>query len=53
MYSDGHSETNMVPENILQFSVLELHNSMVSPPEESVLKDSKDVEIILSSVILQ
>ena len=44
-----------MPKVLLQFSVQELHNSMVSPPEEGVLKEARyeDNNIIISDSTLQ
>ena len=41
---DGHYEPQLVPKLLLQVSVWELHNSMVSPPEEGWLKEAKDAD---------
>ena len=47
---DGHSETQLVPKLLLQVSVWELHNSMVSTSEEGGLKEERDAynNIIIS-----
>ena len=44
-----------MPNSLLQFFVRELHNSMVSPPEEGGLKEARDEEnnIIISDSTLQ
>ena len=46
----GHSETQLVPKLLLQVSVWELHNSMVSTSEEGGLKEERDAynNIIIS-----
>ena len=53
--SDGHSETQLLPKLLLQVYVQELHDIMVSPPEECVIKEAKDAEnnINLSDYMLR
>ena len=34
----GHSEPQLIPKLLLQMYVQELHNSMVGPPKEGLLK---------------
>ena len=41
MSIDGHSETQLIPKLLLQVSVQELHNSMVSSPEEGGIKEER------------
>ena len=50
-----HSETQLVPKYLLQVSIWELHNSMVSPPENVRLNESIDADnkIIISNSILR
>ena len=50
----GHSEPQLVSKFLPQVSAQELHNSMVSPPEEGVLKGARyaDNNIISSDYIL-
>ena len=52
---DGHSEPQLVPKWLLQVSVPELHNNMVSPQEEGELKEAiyADNNIIISDSTLQ
>ena len=47
---DGNSEKKLMPKLLLQVSVREIHNSMVSPQEEGGLKEARDGEhnIIIS-----
>ena len=47
---EGHSEPHVVPKLLLQVSVRELRNIMVSPPEEDLLSKAIDVDnnIIIS-----
>ena len=47
---DGNSEKKLMPNLLLQVSVRELHNGMVSSPEEGGLKGAreKDNDIIIS-----
>ena len=51
---DSHDETQLVPKLLLQVSVGEIHNSMVSPPEEGGLKEARCAEnnIIISDYTL-
>ena len=51
---DGHYEPQLVTKNILQVSVQELHNTMLSLPEEAGLKDARDADnsIIISDFTL-
>ena len=37
-YIDINSKKQLIPKHLLQVSVLELHNIMVSPSEEGILK---------------
>ena len=39
---DGHSEPQLVTKLLLQFSVRELHNIIISTPEEGGLKEARD-----------
>ena len=41
---DGQSGTQLFPKLLLQVSVRELHNIMVSLPEEGGMKEAKDAE---------
>ena len=41
---DGHSEQQLVPKLSLQLFIQELHNSMMSPPEEGRLKEARGEE---------
>ena len=52
---DGYSEPQLVPKLLLQVSVRELHNVMVSHLEEGGLKEARDSEnnIIISDYKLQ
>ena len=52
---EGHSEPQLVPKLLMQFSIQELHNIMVSPPEEGLRKDSRDADnnIIISDSTLR
>ena len=52
---DGHSEPQLVPNFLLKVSVRELHNSMVIPLEEGVLKEARytDNNIIISDSTLR
>ena len=47
---DGHTETQLVPKLLLQVSVRELHNSLVSDTEDGGIKGARDAEnnIIIS-----
>ena len=51
---DNQSEPQLVPKLLLQVSVRELHNSLVSDPNDGGLKDSRDEdgEIIISDFTL-
>ena len=42
LFIDGEAEPQLVPKLLLQLSVRELHNSMVSLPSERVLKEARD-----------
>ena len=55
MSIDGYSWPQLVPKLLLQVSVWGLHNSMVSPPEEGILEESRDVDnnIIISNSTLR
>ena len=51
---DGHSKSQLVPKFLLQVSVQEIHNSMVSPPEEGGLMETIYVDnyiIIINSML--
>ena len=52
---DDQTETQLVPKLLLQVSVRELHNSLVSDPNDGVLKDSRDEygKIIISDSTLR
>ena len=41
---NGHNRPQIIPKLLLQVSVQELHNSLVSVPEDSGLKDARDAE---------
>ena len=41
---DGPSEPHLVPKLLLQVSVWELHNSIVSPLEEGGFRETRDAE---------
>ena len=49
-----HTEPQIVPKLLLQVSVRELHNSLVSDPNDGGLKDARDedVKIIISDSTL-
>ena len=51
---DGPSETQLVKKMLLQVSARELHNSMVIPPEDGVIKEARDADnnIIISDSTL-
>ena len=51
---DDQTETQLVPKLLLQVSVIELHNILVSDPNEGGLKDARyeDDNIIISDCIL-
>ena len=48
---DGHTEPKIVPKLLLQVSVRELHNRIVSDPVYFGLKEARYSEIISLSVI--
>ena len=52
---DDHTEPQLVPKLLLQVSVRELHNSLVSDPNDGGLKDSRDEDgnIIISDPTLR
>ena len=52
---DGHYEPQLVPKVLLQVSVWELHNIVVSPPEEGGHKEARDADnnITISDSTLQ
>ena len=52
---DGHSDPQLVLKLLLQMYVRELHDFIVSPPDEGGLKEAIDVEknIIISYSTLQ
>ena len=54
LFIDGKVELQLVPKFLLQVSVRELHNSMVSPSEEGGLKEARDADntIIISDSTL-
>ena len=39
---DGHTRLKIAPKLLLQVSVRELHNSLVSEPEDGGLKEARD-----------
>ena len=39
---DDQAEPQLVPKLLLQVSVRELHNSLVSDPNDGAIKDSRD-----------
>ena len=51
----GHTETQLVPKLLLQFSVRELHKSLVSDPVYYGLKEARDAQnnIIISDSTLR
>ena len=51
---DDHTEPQLVPKLLLQLSVRELHNSLVSDPNDGGLKDARDEygKIIISDSTL-
>ena len=55
VYIDGQSEPELFPKWLLQVSVCELHNRMVSPPEEGGIKEAiyTDSNIIISDSTLR
>ena len=52
---DDHTEPQLVPNLLLQVSVRELHNSLVSDPNYGGLKDARDEDgkIIISDSTLR
>ena len=52
---DDQTEPQLVPKFLLQMSVRELHNSLVSDPNDDGLKDArdKDGKIIISDFTLR
>ena len=52
---DDQSEPQLVPKLLLQVSVRELHNSLVSGPNDGVIKYARDEDgkIIISEYILR
>ena len=52
---DYHTESQLVPKLILQVSVRELHNSLVSDPNDGSLNDTRDEDynIIISDTTLR
>ena len=52
---DDYTETQLVPKLLLQVSVRELNNSLVSDPNDGVLKDARDEygKIIISDSTLR
>ena len=52
---DDQTETQLVPKLLLQVSVREIHNSLVSDPNDVGLKDARDEDgkIIISDSILR
>ena len=52
---DGHTEQQLFPELLLQFSFRELYNSLFSDPVDGGLKEARDVEnnIIISDSTLR
>ena len=42
---DGHTEPQLVPKLLLQVSVRELHNNLVSDTEDGGLKEARDADI--------
>ena len=51
---DDHTEPQLVPKHLLQVSVRELHNSLVSDTNDGGLKDARDEDgkIIISDSTL-
>ena len=51
---DNHTEPQLFPKLLLQVSVRELHNSLVSDPNDGVLKDARyeNGKIIISDSTL-
>ena len=54
MIFDDKTESQLVPNFLLQVSIRELHNSLVSDPDDGGLKDTRDEEdnIIISDSTL-
>ena len=52
---DGQTEPQLFPKLLLQVSVRELHNSLVSDPNDGILKDARDEygKIIISGSTLR
>ena len=52
---DGHTEPQLVPKLLLQVSVRELHNNLVSDTDYGGLKEARDAEnnIIISDSTLR
>ena len=52
---DDQTEPQLIPKLLLQVSVRELHNSIVSDPNDGVLKDARDEDgkIIISDFTLR
>ena len=50
---DDQTEPQLVPKILLHVSSRELHNSLVSDPDDSGLKDARDKDGKILSVILQ
>ena len=52
---DGHTEPQMVPNILLQFSIRELHNNLVSDADNGGLKEAidEDNNIIISNSTLR
>ena len=55
MNIDGHTGPQIFPKLLLQVSVRELHNSLVSDPVDGGIKEARDAEnnIIISEYILR
>ena len=52
---DDHTEPQLVPKLLLQVSVIELHNSLVSDPNDGGMNDARneDIKIIISDSTLR
>ena len=52
---DDQSEPQLVPKLLLQVSVIEIHNSLVSDPNDGGIKDTRDEDgkIIISDSTLR
>ena len=52
---DGHTEPQLVPKLLLQVSVRELHNNLVSATKDGEIKEARDEDdnIIISDSILR